>query len=113
MVDSTDLAQAPGPLQRAGVTVVVLGASGDLAKRKCFPALGHLTRRGLLPGLALVGVARSDVGQAAFKGTVEASFAARPASSNPQHMRRAGSTDPVQVGAGGRDARANPSAFHR
>ena len=92
MVDSTtDLAQAPGPLQRAGVTVVVLGASGDLAKRKCFPALGHLTRRGLLPGLALVGVARSDVGTAGFKSIVEASFAARPASSNPQHMRRTSS----------------------
>ena len=41
--------------------LVVLGASGDLTKRKLLPALFDLELRGELPGeLAIVGVARSD-----------------------------------------------------
>ncbi|KAJ1735923.1 Glucose-6-phosphate 1-dehydrogenase [Coemansia biformis] len=41
-------------------TVVVFGASGDLAKKKTFPALFHLYQRGLLPKrVRIVGYART------------------------------------------------------
>ena len=44
-----------------GVALVVMGASGDLAHRKLFPALGSLAARGQLPAhFALVGVARTE-----------------------------------------------------
>ncbi|MEL6893024.1 MAG: hypothetical protein AAFP84_15640, partial [Actinomycetota bacterium] len=39
--------------------LVLFGATGDLAKRKLFPALYHLERRGALE-VPVVGVARSD-----------------------------------------------------
>ena len=39
------------PLKRGDAcTVVIFGASGDLAKRKLFPALFHLQRDGMLHG---------------------------------------------------------------
>ena len=42
-------------------TVVVFGASGDLAARKILPALATLAARGSLPdGFSVVGVARSE-----------------------------------------------------
>jgi glucose-6-phosphate 1-dehydrogenase len=47
---------APRPLSD---TVVMFGASGDLAKKKLFPALYRLTGRGLL-GVPVVGVALDD-----------------------------------------------------
>lgn len=54
-----------GPAQNAGfrvrepVTVVIFGASGDLAKRKLLPALYHLHKSGLLPErFAIVGSGR-------------------------------------------------------
>src|ERR1700729_2493797 len=47
----------PGPC-----IVVMLGASGDLTKRKLLPALYHLEQAGLLPEeFAVVGVARRDL----------------------------------------------------
>ena len=39
--------------------LVLFGATGDLAKRKLFPALYHLVRRGELT-VPVIGVARSD-----------------------------------------------------
>jgi len=45
----------PGPC-----ALVIFGASGDLTRRKLFPALYHLSREGLLPeAFAVVGVSRS------------------------------------------------------
>jgi glucose-6-phosphate 1-dehydrogenase len=42
------------------LSVVVIGASGDLAKKKTYPALFGLFQRGMLPeGLRIVGYARS------------------------------------------------------
>jgi glucose-6-phosphate 1-dehydrogenase len=47
--------------------LVVFGASGDLTKRKLFPALYALAYRGLLPeGFAVVGVARTEESTRAF-----------------------------------------------
>ena len=45
--------------------LLLFGATGDLAKRKLFPALYHLERRGLLK-IPVIGVARSDWTDAAF-----------------------------------------------
>jgi len=48
--------------------MVIFGASGDLTKRKLMPALVNLRRSGLLPdAFAIVAVARTDVGEAAFR----------------------------------------------
>eukprot|EP01121_Diplochlamys_sp_Union-15-3_P021786 TRINITY_DN9009_c0_g1_i1.p1 TRINITY_DN9009_c0_g1~~TRINITY_DN9009_c0_g1_i1.p1 ORF type:complete len:536 (-),score=102.65 TRINITY_DN9009_c0_g1_i1:72-1679(-) len=50
------------------LTIVVLGASGDLAKKKTFPALYELFRRGLFPKEFLViGYARTPMDPAKFK----------------------------------------------
>ena len=45
--------------------LVLFGATGDLAKRKLFPALYHLERTGQLH-VPVIGVARSDWTDAAF-----------------------------------------------
>ncbi|KAJ2817811.1 Glucose-6-phosphate 1-dehydrogenase, partial [Coemansia sp. 'formosensis'] len=48
-------------------TIVVFGASGDLAKKKTFPALFHLFQRGLLPKrVNIIGYARTQMSIADF-----------------------------------------------
>lgn len=50
------------------LTVVVVGATGDLARRKLFPALFACFARGHLPSdVRFVGVARTDQDEAAFR----------------------------------------------
>ena len=65
----------PPHLAAKPLTIVVFGASGDLAKKKTFPALFGLYCNGLLPRqnpstgrtvLSIVGYARSDYSQEAF-----------------------------------------------
>ncbi|HEY4332758.1 MAG TPA: glucose-6-phosphate dehydrogenase, partial [Ilumatobacteraceae bacterium] len=46
--------------------LVLFGATGDLAKKKLFPALYHLEQRGRLT-MPVIGVARSDWSDAAFR----------------------------------------------
>ncbi|HWE27934.1 MAG TPA: glucose-6-phosphate dehydrogenase, partial [Polyangia bacterium] len=49
-------------------TMVIFGASGDLTKRKLLPALYSLARDRLLPPVFnVVGVARRDIGDVAFR----------------------------------------------
>jgi glucose-6-phosphate 1-dehydrogenase len=51
---------------------VVFGASGDLTKRKLFPAIWSLAVRNLLPDeFAVVGVARTEETDAQFKGRMK------------------------------------------
>jgi glucose-6-phosphate 1-dehydrogenase len=52
--------------QQGADALVLFGATGDLAKRKLFPALYHLTQRGQLE-LPVIGVARSDWDDQAFR----------------------------------------------
>ena len=53
--------------------LVVFGASGDLTRRKIFPALYALALRNLLPeGFAVLGVARTDWADDEFRGRMEA-----------------------------------------
>src|SRR5690348_11661284 len=50
------------------VALVVFGASGDLTSRKLLPALERLSRRRQLPpSFALVGVARTELTDDAFR----------------------------------------------
>ncbi|MBJ6761431.1 glucose-6-phosphate dehydrogenase [Myxococcaceae bacterium JPH2] len=65
------------PLVRAGrpdpCTVVLFGATGDLAQRKLFPALFELDRAGLLPEhFAVVAFSRSTLDDTAFRAHVKA-----------------------------------------
>ena len=54
--------------QDNGLTIVVLGASGDLSKKKTFPALYDLYSRGMFPEhLRIVGYARSKKSDEDFK----------------------------------------------
>jgi glucose-6-phosphate 1-dehydrogenase len=66
-----------GPTGRSDA-LVLFGATGDLAKRKLYPALYHLTQRGRLD-MPIIGVARSDWNRDAFCSHVrEAVMAAEP-----------------------------------
>ena len=65
-------ARAPAEGACPGVSVLLLGASGDLSRRKCLPALARLARRGLAPALSVIGAARSDLGQAGLENLARA-----------------------------------------
>ena len=55
--------------------LVIFGASGDLARRKIFPALYNLARDGLLPpAYSIIGYARSEWNDEAFAEHVRASI---------------------------------------
>jgi glucose-6-phosphate 1-dehydrogenase len=75
VVPATVRGEAPAPAQLLkrgdACTVVIFGASGDLAKRKLFPALFHLQCDGMLhEDFALVGVARAPMSDEAFRRVV-------------------------------------------
>lgn len=66
----TAAAQPAGPC-----VLVIFGATGDLTKRLLFPAVYNLRRAGLLPpGFAIVGVARADKDDEAFRDDLGASL---------------------------------------
>ncbi len=55
----------------ARLTIVIFGASGDLAHRKLVPALFHLFKTGALPDLCqFIGVARSDMTDESFRSSL-------------------------------------------
>ena len=71
----TDPFMASQPLRKvpAPCVVVIFGASGDLTVRKLMPSLFSLASEGLLPEqFAVVGVARSEMDNEAFRRQVEA-----------------------------------------
>jgi len=60
------MSEAPQP--RVPCALVIFGAAGDLTHRLLVPALYHLRRRDLLADkLAIIGVARSDISEEAFR----------------------------------------------
>jgi glucose-6-phosphate 1-dehydrogenase len=68
------------PLVRAEdpMTLVIFGASGDLAKRKLIPALYHLCEAGCLPQrFAIVGTARTPMSDEAYREAMAAALAER------------------------------------
>jgi glucose-6-phosphate 1-dehydrogenase len=57
-------------------TVVALGVRGDLSRRKLLPALYHLALDGLLPpSVTIVGLARQELDDAAFRESVRRELA--------------------------------------
>src|SRR5580693_5212184 len=69
---TTHVSDAPGtevPIQaRDPFTVVIFGASGDLAKRKLVPALCELEKAGFLPEkYAVVGFSRTPMSDDAYR----------------------------------------------
>ncbi len=55
----------------AALTIVVLGASGDLAKKKTYPVLFALYLHGLLPSNAIIyGYARSKIDLPEFRAQI-------------------------------------------
>ena len=48
--------------------VVLVGATGDLSRRKLLPGLFHLSRSGFMPGCRIVGVSLDDIDVEAFRG---------------------------------------------
>ena len=58
-------------------TIVILGANGDLAKRKLLPAIYQLAKDKLLPdGCDIVGMAREEMNDDAFRTMMEAAVRA-------------------------------------
>src|SRR5688572_32238679 len=59
-----------------GTTLVIFGATGDLAKRKLLPAIYNLAHEGALPErFNLIGVSRSDIGDDGFRDLARESIA--------------------------------------
>src|SRR5690349_4027255 len=73
---SGDFAAMSPAAQPAGPCVLVIfGATGDLTKRLLFPAVYNLRRAGLLPpAFAIVGVARAEKDDEAFRDDLGASL---------------------------------------
>ena len=62
--------------QASELTIVVMGASGDLARKKTYPALFGLYKLGLLPQhTTVIGYARTELKPDEFKKRISASFA--------------------------------------
>ncbi|OLL21930.1 Glucose-6-phosphate 1-dehydrogenase [Neolecta irregularis DAH-3] len=60
---------------KANTSIVILGASGDLAKKKTFPALFGLFRNGFLPkDLHIVGYARTEMNDTDFHARVRSNI---------------------------------------
>jgi glucose-6-phosphate 1-dehydrogenase len=98
--------RAPDPC-----TVVVFGASGDLAHRKVVPALYELAREGALPDpFTIVGFARSQLAQDRFRAGLReaAERFARRKPLEPEAWERL--ADRIEYEAGGYD---DPAAFRR
>src|SRR5207342_211686 len=69
LLEGLDIRRAPD-----SCILVIFGASGDLTKRKLFPALYSLAYRGLLPEhFAVVGVSRSEETDEEFRERMKAS----------------------------------------
>jgi glucose-6-phosphate 1-dehydrogenase len=64
--------------EQAMLSIVVVGASGDLAKKKIFPALFALYHEGLLPkNVQIVGFARSKISNDEFREKIMATLSCR------------------------------------
>ena len=57
----------PGVGPRFPQVVVLVGATGDLARRKLLPGLFHLSGVGFIPGCRIIGVSLDDLDAAGFR----------------------------------------------
>ncbi|HEY0293143.1 MAG TPA: glucose-6-phosphate dehydrogenase [Hansschlegelia sp.] len=54
--------------------VVLVGATGDLARRKLLPGLFHLSRAGFIPGCRIIGVSLDDLDRDRFRAAARAAL---------------------------------------
>jgi glucose-6-phosphate 1-dehydrogenase len=54
--------------------VVLVGATGDLAKRKLLPGLFHLCNAGFIPGCRIIGVSLDDIDTEGFRAAARAAL---------------------------------------
>ncbi|MEA3152363.1 MAG: glucose-6-phosphate 1-dehydrogenase, partial [Gammaproteobacteria bacterium] len=57
----------PGVGPQFPQVVVLVGATGDLAKRKLLPGLFHLSTSGFIPGCRIIGVSLDDLNAEGFR----------------------------------------------
>src|SRR5690242_9717782 len=57
----------PGVGPKDPQVVVLVGATGDLSRRKLLPGLFHLSSSGFMPGCQIVGVSLDDMDTIAFR----------------------------------------------
>ena len=57
----------PGVGPRFPQVVVLVGATGDLARRKLLPGLFHLASAGFIPGCRIIGVSLDDLDADGFR----------------------------------------------
>ena len=57
----------PGVGPKYPQVVVLVGATGDLARRKLLPGLFHLSRAGFIPGCRIIGVSLDDMDADGFR----------------------------------------------
>jgi glucose-6-phosphate 1-dehydrogenase len=72
---------APGVGPKSPQLVVLVGATGDLARRKLLPGLFHLTTAGFIPGCRIIGVSLDDLSVDAFRASAREAldqFSTRP-----------------------------------
>jgi glucose-6-phosphate 1-dehydrogenase len=60
----------PGVGPRFPQVVVLVGATGDLARRKLLPGLFHLSTAGFIPGCRIIGVSLDEIDADAFRQVV-------------------------------------------
>ena len=68
--------------------VVLVGATGDLARRKLLPGLFHLSSAGFIPGYRIIGVSLDEMTADAFRDFAHAAlkeFSARKVSEDAWH----------------------------
>src|SRR5476649_990846 len=61
---------APGVGPQHPQIVVLVGATGDLSRRKLLPGLFHLSRSGFIPGCRIIGVSLDTLDADAFRAFV-------------------------------------------
>lgn len=75
---AADVTKAKAKGSKDFLSIVVLGASGDLAKRKVIPAMFALYYQGMLPEtFVIMGYARSDMSDEKFREALEARLTCR------------------------------------
>jgi glucose-6-phosphate 1-dehydrogenase len=57
----------PGVGPQFPQVVVLVGATGDLARRKLLPGLFHLASAGFIPGCRIIGVSLDDLDAEGFR----------------------------------------------
>jgi glucose-6-phosphate 1-dehydrogenase len=64
----------PGVGPQQPQVVILVGATGDLSKRKLLPGLFHLATAGFIPGCRIIGVSLDDLDADAFRATARAAL---------------------------------------